>query len=100
MQQQRLLLKDNVYSYHMHIKFYGLIFCVFDWQLNAWDINFCGRDSMVGTIVVRFAKYASYCGLIFVDKRHTTKFTKIYTPQKFLCVRYRQWLLMKGGYQW
>ena len=43
---------------------------------------------MVGTIVVRFAKYASYCGLIFVDKRHTMKCTKIYTPQKFLHKRY------------
>ena len=41
---------------------------------------------VVGTIVVRFAKYASYCGLIFVDKRHTTESTKIYTPQKFLRV--------------
>ena len=43
---------------------------------------------MVGTIVVGFAKYASYCGLIFVDKRHTTKSMKIFTPQKFLHVRY------------
>ena len=27
-------------------------------------------------------------GLIFVGKEHTTKSTKIYTPQKFLRVRY------------
>ena len=26
--------------------------------------------------------------LIFVGKEHTTKSTKIYTPRKFLCVRY------------
>ena len=43
---------------------------------------------MVGTIIVRFAKYASYCGVIFVDKRHTTKSMKIYTPRKFLHVQY------------
>ena len=44
---------------------------------------------MVGTtIAVGFTKYASYCGLIFMDKRHTMKSTKIYTPQKFLRVRY------------
>ena len=29
-------------------------------------------------------------GLIFVGKEHTTKSTKIYTPQKFLRVRYMQ----------
>ena len=28
-------------------------------------------------------------GLIFVGKEHTTKSTKIYTPRKFLRVRYR-----------
>ena len=28
------------------------------------------------------------CGLIFVGKEHTTKSTKIYTPRKFLRVRY------------
>ena len=43
---------------------------------------------MVDTIIVGFAKYASYCGLIFIDKRHTTKFTKIYTPQKFIHLWY------------
>ena len=36
---------------------------------------------MVGTII---AKYASYCGLIFMDKRHTMKSMKIYAAQKFL----------------
>ena len=72
----------------MRIKFRGLIFHAFDWQENLWGINFRGYGSVAGTIIVRFAKYASYCGLIFVDKRHTTKFTKIYTPQKFLCIQY------------
>ena len=83
MQQQWLLLKDNVYSYHTRIKFYGLIFRVFDWQLNAWDINFCGHGSMIDTIVVTFAKNASYCGLIVVDKRHTMKFTKFIYLKNF-----------------
>ena len=76
--------------YRTRIKFHGLIFCVFDWQKNLWGINFRGHGGMVGTIVVRLAKYASYCVLIFVDKRHTTKSTKIYMPQKFLRVRYVQ----------
>ena len=36
-----------------------------------------------------FARYlATCCGLIFVDKEYTTKSTKIYTPRKFLRVRY------------
>ena len=61
----------------MCIKFRGLIFCVFAWQENSWSINFCGHGSVVGTIVAGFAKYASYCGLIFVDKRHITKSTKL-----------------------
>ena len=73
----------------MRIKFHGSIFCVFDWQEYSWGIKFCGHGSMVGTIIVRFAKYASYCGLILVDKRHITKSMKIYTPQKFLCIRYK-----------
>ena len=29
---------------------------------------FRGHGSVVGTIAVGFAKYASYCGLIFMDK--------------------------------
>ena len=70
----------------MHIKFRGLIFHVFDWQENLWGINFHGHGGMVGTIVVRLAKYASYYELIFVDKRHTMKSTTIYTPQKFPCI--------------
>ena len=70
--------------YHMRIKFCELIFRVFDWQENSWDINFCGHGGLVGTIVVRFAKYA---GLIFVNKKHTTKSMKIYMPRKFLRVR-------------
>ena len=37
-------------------------------------------DALVGTIIVGFAKYASYCGLSFVDKRHTMKSTKNCTP--------------------
>ena len=48
----------------MRIKFYGLIFRVFDWQENLWGINFCRHGGMAGKIVVGFAKYASYCGLI------------------------------------
>ena len=69
----------------MHFKFRGLIFRVFDWQENLWGINFRSHHSVVGIIIiVGFAKYASYCGLIFVDKRHTMKSTKIYTPPKFL----------------
>ena len=78
----------TIMHYHKHIKFCGVIFCVFHWQENSWDINFHGHGGMVGTIVVRFAKYASYCGLIFVDKRHTMKSTKNYTPRKFLRVQY------------
>ena len=35
-------------------------------------------------MIYRFTKYTSYCGLIFVDKRHTMKSVKIYTPQKFI----------------
>ena len=50
----------------MRIKFCGLIFHAFDWQENLWGINFHGHCGVVGTIVVRFAKYASYYGLIFV----------------------------------
>ena len=69
--------------YRMRIKFRGLNFCVFDWQENSWGINFHGHGGVVGTIVV---EYASYCGLIFMDNRHTMKSMKIYTPQKFLCV--------------
>ena len=61
----------------MCIKFSWAKFCVFDWKENLWGINFRSHGNMVGTIVVGFAKYASYCELIFVDKRHTTKFTKI-----------------------
>ena len=72
----------------MHIKFRGLNFYVFDWKENLWGINFCGHGSVIGTIVDRFAKYASYCGLIIVDKKHTMKSTKIYTPHKFLHVWY------------
>ena len=64
----------------MCIKFCGLNFRVFDWQENSWGINFHGFGGVVDTIVVEFAKYASYCGLIFIDKRHTTKSTKIYAP--------------------
>ena len=72
----------------MCIKFRGLNFCVFDWQENLWGINFRGHGDVVDMIIVRFAKYASYCGIIFVDKRRTMKSMKIYTPQKFLRVQY------------
>ena len=64
----------------MHIKFRGLNFCVLK---KIVGINFCGYGSMEGTIVVEFAKYASYCGLIFVDKRHTIKSMKIYKSKNF-----------------
>ena len=64
----------------MCIKFRGLIFHVFDWQENSWGINFHSHGNIVGRIIIGLAKYASYCGLIFVDKRHTMKSTKIYTP--------------------
>ena len=37
-------------------------FCVFDWQENLWDINFCHHGGMIDTIVGGFTKYASYCG--------------------------------------
>ena len=63
--------------------FRGLIFRVFDWRENSWGINFRGHGSMVGTMVVGFAKYASYCGLIFVGKRHTTKSAKIIHLKNF-----------------
>ena len=33
-----------------------------------WGINFHGHGSVVGTLIVIFAKYASYCGLIFMDR--------------------------------
>ena len=46
-----------------HIIKFWLMFRVFDWQENPWGINFGG---MIGTIIVGFAKYASYCGLIYV----------------------------------
>ena len=49
----------------MSIKFCGLIFRAFDWHDNLWGINFCGHGREVGTIIVRFAKHTSYCGLIF-----------------------------------
>ena len=51
---------------------------------------------MVGTTIVGLAKYASCCGLIFVDKRHITKTTKIYTPRKFLHVQY----LVHSNFSW
>ena len=68
---------DTQFSYHMHIIFHGLIF-VFAWQENSWGINFCGHDGVVGTILVGFAKYASYCGLLFVVRGIPQN------PQKFM----------------
>ena len=60
------MISDTYHNklYCMCIKFCGLIFRVFDWQENLWGINFCDHGGMVGTIIVRFAKYTSYCGLI------------------------------------
>ena len=43
-------------------------------------INFRGHGGMVVTIVVGFAKYASYCELIFVDKRPQNP-RKLYTSK-------------------
>ena len=54
---------------HMCIKFH----CVFNWLENLWGIDFRGHGGMVGTIIVKFAKYASCCGLMFVNKRHIMK---------------------------
>ena len=74
-------------NHRIYSKFRGLNFGVFDWKENLWGINFHGHGGMVGTII-GFATYASsYCGVVFVDKRHTTKCTKIDIPQKFLRVR-------------
>ena len=61
-------IATTIISYRTRIKFYGLIFHVFDWQENSWD-NYFYRRGVEGTTVVRFAKYASYCGLTFVDKK-------------------------------
>ena len=49
---------------HTYNKVCGLIF---HWQENSWGINFRCNGTVVGTIIVGYAKYASYCGLIFVD---------------------------------
>ena len=62
----------------MRIKFHGLNFYVFDWQENLWGINFCGHGGVVRTIIVGFAKYASYWGLIFMDRGIP------WNPQKFI----------------
>ena len=86
-QHHSLIFIKIILSYEqnsMRIKFCGLIFHVFDWQENLWCIYFHDHGGVVGTIV-RFAKYASYCGLSFMDKRHTTKSMEIYIPRKFLC---------------
>ena len=62
----------------MCINFCGLIFRAFNWQENLWGINFCGHVGVVGIIIVGFAKYASYGGLIFVDRGISQN------PQKFI----------------
>ena len=66
-----------MFSYCTHIKIHGIIF-VFDWQENSWGINFRGHGGKVGTII-QFAKYASYCGLIFgirgIPKIHENLYT-------------------------
>ena len=41
----------------MRIKLRGSILCVFDWQENSWGISFHGHGSMVGTIIVKYARY-------------------------------------------
>ena len=47
-------------TYHMHIKFHGLIFRVFDWQENSWGINFCGHGSMVVVLWINFRGLEAY----------------------------------------
>ena len=79
-------INSRISYYHTHNKFCGLIFRVFDWQENPWGNNFHGNGGVVGTIIVGFAKYASYCELIFVDRGNTTKSSNIYTPLKFIRV--------------
>ena len=64
----------------MRNKFPGLIFRDFDWQENSRSINFRGNGGVISTIIVGFAKYANYCGLIFVDRgipRNSQKFTRL-----------------------
>ena len=51
------------------------------------SINFCSHGGVAGTIGYNCC-WICYCGLIFVDKRHITKSTKIYASQEFLCVQY------------
>ena len=70
------------------MKLRRLIFHVFDWQENSWSVSCRGHGGLVGTIVIGFAKYPGYCGLIFLYKRYTTKSMKIYAPQKFLHIWY------------
>ena len=48
-----------------------------------WGVNFSGNGSVVGTIIVEFAKYASYCGLIFVDRGIPQN---LYTPKFSMCM--------------
>ena len=71
------------------------------WEANYGELLSCTRET--GNVFDPFAvceqkhgdiighvprKISAICGLIFVGKEHTTKSTKIYTPRKFLRVRY------------
>ena len=63
----------------MCITFHGLIFHVSDWQENLCSINSHGHGRVVGAITVRFAKFASYCGLVFLWIRGISQ-----NPLKFI----------------
>ena len=67
--------------YRTCIKFRGLIFRAFDWQENLWGINFHGHGGYV-QLLLNLLSMLICCVLVFMDKRHTMKSTKIYTPQK------------------
>ena len=45
-------------------------------------------DSLIPVAGADLPGILTCCGLIFVGKEYTTKSTKIYTPRKFLRVRY------------
>ena len=71
----------------MHIKFRGLIFRVSDWQENSWGLYFRHhvmsgvegyiKKNLAEAVLYNHCWICSCRGLIFMDKRHTTK---IYTP--------------------
>ena len=73
----------------MHIKFHGLIFHVLIGKKICGVLIFMVIVAWkVQSLSDLLSMPASYCGLIFMDKGHTMKCTKIYTPEKFLHVWY------------